>query len=200
MNRLNRVAFLFLCFFVSACSFGALDRGERHMLTLPAMHTSTPVQTTKSQKLVVGFPQADERLDTTRIALIKPDGTWDYYAQRRWTDFLPVIVQGSLSEALQNAAIYQTVQTDARGLGGDLILKPTIRRFEAAYPAYLEKAPEIILEIDFLLARAGTEDIIEEFTLRSAYQAHANQTAAIHDAFSNAFLDIQLQLTQILQK
>ena len=43
--------------------------------------------------LSVGLPTATDYLDRSRIALMQPDTSVDYYAGAQWTDHLPALVQ-----------------------------------------------------------------------------------------------------------
>lgn len=147
-----------------------------------------------SHTLVVGYPVAAGQIDTARVALKQPNGTIDYFAKTRWVDFLPVIVQTTLTESLSLSGVYKIVRSDEAGLGDDRILKSNIRHFEAVYPAYMDRPPEVIVEIAFTISDVETENVIDTFTLRSAHQSVDNTTTAIHDAFVKSYADVQEQL------
>ena len=191
---------IFSAFILASCSLGSLDRGERAMMTLPSLQAGidrpAPIH---DHRLVVDFPDSEGRLDTYRIAVTTKDGNSDYYAHKRWVDFLPVIVQNSLAETLQNAGLYKFVKTDAHGLGDDLLLKPTIRKFEVLYNATQTDAPDIVIEMDFTLQDVPTGRRLKSFTLTSYSQASANQTKAIRAALDDAYKKIQIQLLDQLK-
>ncbi len=197
MNKIFPILFC-VVLTVSSCSLGAMDRGEQYMLSLPEIAADAIETHVNSNDLVVGFPLADGRLDTYRIALVKPDGSSDYFAQRRWVDFLPVIVQNTMTRSLENQNLYRNVFSDAQGLGDGLILKPTIRRFEAVYPAYMERPPETVIEIDFVLQDVDSEKTLQAFTLSAADQATANSTTAIYDSFKRSYQSILNKLFSAL--
>lgn len=196
---LRIVPIIFATLLLSACSLTSLDRGERQMMTLPSLQTDLQeTQPLKNNRLVIDFPETEGHLDTYRIALVLPNGTSDYYARKRWVDFLPVIVQNSLAETLQNARIYRFVKTDAHGLGDDLILKPTIRKFEALYDVNDAAPPIAVIEMDFSLQDVATSRKLDGFSLLAEAPATSNNAEAIHDAFKLAYKDIQIQLLERL--
>ncbi len=187
----------FCCLLITACSINPVDRGEGNMLAL------RPVKVDKNAgantgRLVIDYPTSAGEVDTSRVALMRPNGTLDYYAATRWTDFLPVIVQTTLTETLALSGTYAFVRSDDAGLGDGHLLKSHIRHFEAVYPAYMERPPEVRIEIDFDVVDVKTDATVKSFTLRAGHQAIDNTTAAIHVAFLNAFADVQQQLVSRL--
>lgn len=185
------ITLLIGCFLMAACSIDPVDRGEGNMLALRPVPAIENVQT-KNHTLVVAYPTTAGKIDTSRVALERADGTLDYYARTRWVDFLPVIVQATLTESLSLSGAYALVRSDESGLGDDRMLKSHIRHFEAEYKT--AASPDVHIEMDFAIVNVKSDRVLDSFTLRARQQATADTAPAIHDAFVDAFSNIQRQL------
>ncbi|MBI3441435.1 MAG: membrane integrity-associated transporter subunit PqiC [Proteobacteria bacterium] len=187
------------CFLLSltACTFAPKDTGRAYMFALsPALMTRhAPVNTS----LIVSLPTAAPELDTYRIALTRDSKQWDYYAGARWSDFLPLLVQDSLTKTLEEARLFKAVTTDQAGVDGDQTLKAEIRTFQAEYtPGYAEPTVKIRIVVSLSKRTEGTTS--GPFEIRGETRAAKNKLPDIQAAFALAFNDAQKQLVYKLER
>jgi ABC-type uncharacterized transport system auxiliary subunit len=180
---------------LAACSLGPRDTGKAFLFSLPAAKVTARGQAAGS--LVVALPTTSPELDTFRIALIRPDGRWDYYAGTRWAEFLPMLVQDSLAETLGEARIFESVATDQTGLAGDKLLKTEIRLFQAEYTPHNE-APVAKVRIAVSLLTRLERTPLAFFTVNAEKRATGNRLADIQAAFAAAFSTAQQQMADKL--
>src|ERR1700754_75783 len=69
-------------------------------------------------QLTVDQPDAPDALDTMRIALVQSNMQMDYYANSRWPDRLPDLVQGALIEGFDSSNRVSAAR-DSDGLKSD---------------------------------------------------------------------------------
>jgi cholesterol transport system auxiliary component len=105
----------------------------------PNLYRLTPKSTfpedlpTVEWQLVLGQPDADAALDTTRIALIREATRIEYYAKSGWTDRAPSMVHTLLLESFENSKKIVSVGRRAIGLRADFELRTELREFQAEY-------------------------------------------------------------------
>ena len=187
--------YIILSFFIAAaftaCSFTPQDLGKGYMF---ALNPAEPVAVNQQgQSIAVALPSAAPELDTYRIALIKDNKRWDYYAGARWADFLPLLVQDTLIKTLAGAKGAGKVSDDQSGISTDRLLKIEIRSFQAEYSAG-KPNPLIRLHLTAHLQNRIDDTPITNFEVKTEVAAKANRISEIQEAFAEGFKTAQKQL------
>jgi cholesterol transport system auxiliary component len=137
-----------------------------------------------SWPLSVARPDASEILSTARIALRRGD-TMDYFADVRWDDNAPRLVQARLVEAFEKSGGIDAVADDGVGIRADYVLESELRAFEAHYHDE-NGAPTVIVDIVAKLVAAHHREIAAVHEARQESPASANSVAAVVTAFDAA--------------
>jgi cholesterol transport system auxiliary component len=135
--------------------------------------------------LAVDVPDASDALDTRRIALVKADGTMDYYANAEWPDRLPLLVQTALVAALQASGRAPSVTRVQDALHADYELGTELRDCTAHYGTP-DGAPNVTVTIMAQMSTAHGRKITASFTANESAPASQNSTAAAVAAFNAA--------------
>ena len=172
------------------------DTGRAFMFALPPIETAAPAKA-GGDSLTVALPTAAPELDTYRIALSREGKRWDYYAGARWADFLPLMVQDSLTKTLSDAKLFRTAASDMSGSRGEQILNVDIRAFQAEYEIG-SKTPVIKISLMVYLRKQGEGTPAASFDINTEAKAAQDSLPAIQAAFATAFSEAQKQLVQKL--
>jgi cholesterol transport system auxiliary component len=138
-----------------------------------------------SWHLSVGMPTATDYLDRSRIALIKPDTSIDYFADSQWTDHLPVLVQEALIEAFENSGRIDGVAAESDGFKADYVLQTDLRDFEARYDQP-DGIPTAVVRIEAKIAPTIGRSIVSSLQVKHEAQATQNSVAAAVQAMDAA--------------
>jgi cholesterol transport system auxiliary component len=171
---------------LASCTLTPKDTGRAYMFALPPVETAAHARSGDS--LTVALPLTSPELDTYRIALTRNGGRWDYYAGARWADFLPLMVQDSLTKTLADAKLFKSVSTDQSGADGEEILSAEIRTFQAEYEDKAA-APTIKIRLTVHLKKRGSS-----FEIKTEAKAAKDSLPAIQAAFATAFGEAQRQV------
>ena len=193
----RKICLILLSAFLTGCTFAPRDTGNSFMFALQPAQAEQ--QARRNDSLVVFMPTTSPELDTYRIALNGNGKRWDYYAGAKWSDFLPLLVQDSITKTLDETHLFKTVTTSDSGLTGDKILKTEIRAFQADYAAG-RAAPVIKIRMTVSVLSRFERKPLASFTIKATQPAASNSLTAIQTAFSAAFNDAQRQLiTQLAE-
>lgn len=182
---------------LAACSLTPRDTGEAYMFSLSPARV--PSEKKADVPLVVALPSAATELDTARVALLRDQKVWDYYAGAKWAGFLPVMVQDNLVRTLDAAGMFQKVGADDSGLGGKYALRTEIRAFHADYTPR-RSAPVIRLWLAASLVNRLEDKVIETFEIREQKSAGSDSLPAVQTAFQGAFAAAQTALAARLRR
>lgn len=119
-------------------------------------------------QLVVELPIASEGLNTHRIALRESPLTLDYFANARWTERAPQMVQTLLVESFENTGKIISVARQGVDLRADYVLKTELREFQAEYSAKNE-APHVWVKLNVKLVHMPARTIIASETFEARY-------------------------------
>lgn len=166
---------------------------EKPLLTgydLTAPSSFPPIDKTSATQLVVPEPTALLALDTQRILARSNGGQAPVFADARWSDNLPKLVQAKVIQSLENANFMQ-VSRPFEGIPADNQLHIDIRTFRISSP------PDLTAEVEFgakLLGKNGR--ILETRVFRAvapveAMNAHA-AASALDLAFGKAVTELVL--------
>jgi cholesterol transport system auxiliary component len=138
------------------------------------------------KRLVVDIPTASESLDTDRIALTRNRTRFDYYADSLWTDRAPLLLQGQLVDAFQNAGTIAEVGRNARTVTPDYVLQTEIRDFQASYAAPGEQPPAVVVTLALCLVRMPDRQVAGQTVITETSPASRNSLDSVVEAFDVA--------------
>ena len=108
---------------------GGGDKPEPISYDLAAPAKFPDIAALPEAQLVIEAPTTVVALDTQRIMMRTGDGIVPVFANSRWADSIPLLVQARLKQGFENAGDPR-VGTDTSGLAGDFKLYVDIRRFD----------------------------------------------------------------------
>jgi len=119
------------------------------------------------------------------ILLTQPDRRLDVYAASRWPDALPVVVERLVVDALRQHGGWSVVHDAAAPFAADLLLRVTVRRFDAEYTT-VGGPPTARVVLDATLARRGDRAVLAAITVEASSAAGEERMSAIVAAFERA--------------
>lgn len=137
-----------------------------------------------SWQLAVAAPDASESLDTPRIALYR-GATLDYFADARWTDAVPLLVQAKLVEAFEKSARIPAVAATSDAVRADYVVETNLRDFEARYDSQ-SAAPTIVVDIVVHIVTVGRNDVVATHDFHQEAPAARNDIPSVVAAFNQA--------------
>ncbi|MFM7798736.1 MAG: ABC-type transport auxiliary lipoprotein family protein [Planctomycetota bacterium] len=148
--------------------------------------TSAPVSaSTTALSLQVQRVAAAPGYSRDEILLTQPDRRLDVYAASRWPDALPVVVERLVVDALRQHGGWSVVHDAAAPFAADLLLRVTVRRFDAEYTT-VGGPPTARVVLDATLARRGDRAVLAAFTVEASSAAGEERMSAIVAAFERA--------------
>ena len=138
-----------------------------------------------SQQLVVEEPVAAGGLDSHRIALRPTPTEVKYFADSRWTERAPRMVQTLLVESFENTGKIVSVGRQAIGLRSDFNLKTELREFQAEYFGGTQ-VPTVRVRINAKIIQQPRQMIMTSRSFEQATVAKGANMAAIIAAFDDA--------------
>lgn len=134
-------------------------------------------------------------LDTARIATRSSPTEINYFANARWTERAPKMVQSLLVESFENSHRIVSVGRQAVGLRSDFNLKAELREFQAEY---FDGAatPTVRVTINAKLVTQPRQEIVASKTFESRVEAREDSMAAIVEAFDDALGRVMKHIVQ----
>lgn len=132
-KRLVRLgAILLLAAPLGACALAnvASEPAPQLFMLTPAPAAEVAGKAVSEQLLVDEFSAA-AAIDTTRIVFQANPNEVKYYADARWTDRAPRMIQTLAVATLENSGRFKAVSPRGAGLQGDYVLMGDIRQFAA---------------------------------------------------------------------
>lgn len=137
----RRSAALVLLLPLCACALADIGSGPAPQLfTLTAAHPAAATANTQEQaRIVVDEFSAPAVIDSARIVQQSGANELKYYADARWADRAPRLIQNLMVETMENSGRFASVATRNADLRGDYELAGDIRQFavDATDPANL---------------------------------------------------------------
>lgn len=116
---------------VAACgNFLGVPRAASNIFTLTPKSTFQPGLPRVDWQLVIEEPLASGGLEGARIAVRPSDLELKYFADTRWTERAPKMIQTLLVESFENSGTIVAVGRQAIGLRSDFSLKTELREFQ----------------------------------------------------------------------
>jgi cholesterol transport system auxiliary component len=171
------VALFALC---SCVSVGGKERPSQEIYVVKARGTEVG---RTSLAVRVMEPQAGPGLDTKRIAVMDAPNHLTYYTGVAWSQPLPAMLQGVLTDALTQSQAFKSVSTDRDMTQADVIINSTIRDYQVVLK---DKEASVQVRLDVKLIGGYSRDTLKSFTVNKTQKAKANHMPEIMDAFDEA--------------
>ncbi len=134
--------------------------------------------------LQVARPDANPTIDTTRIALVRSGVEIDYYANARWVDRPPAMLQPILVQSFRNSGAIALVGGDRIGFRPDFVLNCDLVAF---YARQGEGAPpEVRVDIASSLIQMPRRNAAGTIGIGRTVPATGSDLIAIAAAFDEA--------------
>ncbi|HEY4343070.1 MAG TPA: ABC-type transport auxiliary lipoprotein family protein [Parvibaculum sp.] len=128
------------------------------LFTLTSAHPNAAgTAATPTAQILVDDFSATAAVDTARIVFQPSANELKYYADARWTDRAPQMIQTLMIETLENSGRFASVAARGSEIRGDYVLKGDIRQFAAE-----ANGEQTTVRIDFFtrLVRIGDRSIV----------------------------------------
>ncbi len=135
-------------------------------------------------QLAIAAPDASESLDTARVALHR-GANLDYFADARWTDAVPMLIQAKLVEAFEKSTKIPAVAATSDAVRADFVLETTLRDFEARYDSQ-NGPPTIVVDIVVRVVAVGRNDVVATHNFHDEATAARNDVPSVVAAFNQA--------------
>jgi cholesterol transport system auxiliary component len=180
-----RAALLMLPLCLAGCGGvfeSSLAAPQTYVLRLPAVAATTTGPAAGS--LLVRRPEAGPGLDSNRIALLRSDRRFDFYAASLWAAPAPDVIESVIIDALRGTGAFTAVLDDASPFAPRYDLRVTLRRFESDYTA--GGKPTIHVVLDCTLGRHRDRALLASFTSQGSAVAAEDRLGSVVAAFEAA--------------
>lgn len=156
---------------------------QAYVLRLPP--AAAPEPNGKAGRVVVQRPEAGPGLASERIALLRSEQRFDFYAASRWAAPAPDVISSVMIETLRATGAFSAVLDDSAPFAARYNLRCMLRRFEADYTK--EKgAPTVFVVLDCTLGRRRDRELLAAFTAQGSAKATEDRINAVVAAFESA--------------
>lgn len=145
-----------------------------------------------SWQLVIEEPLAAGGLDSSRIAMRPAPTELKYFADARWAERAPRMVQTLIVESFENTGKIVSVGRQAIGLRSDFSLKTELREFQADY-FHDGGRPVITVRISAKLIKQPRQYII-------ASKSFDHSLAAVDDTLPNIINGFDAALGKVIKR
>ena len=146
-------------------------------------------------QLVVELPVAPSGLATPNIALTRDPIQLQYYADARWAERAPQMVQTLMVESFENSEKIIAVGRQAIGLRSDFNLKSDLREFQAEYRDG-GTVPIAHVRINAKLIKQPRRQIIASHPFEAKVEAASGSMGDIVRAFDEALGKVLRELVE----
>lgn len=155
----------------------------------------------ESGSILVETPTANAGLNNARIAL-RPDPTRiDYYAEARWADVLPVMVETLIRESFDNSQKINVIAANSLSARADYALLPQIREFQAEYDQGIDFPPLVKVHIQAKLVTLPRRETLITVDEEASLRAEGTGLPFIISTFDETFGKVQKRLvTEVIRK
>ncbi|MGQ3028332.1 MAG: ABC-type transport auxiliary lipoprotein family protein [Ferrovibrionaceae bacterium] len=170
---------------LGACEAIRLGGPPPDLFTLAPKYRFDPNLPKVDWQLVIEEPLSSGALDTNRIAVRPSQFELKYWADARWTERAPRMVQTVLIESFENTGKIVAVGRQAVGLRSDYNLKSELREFELDLYRNPNQ-PQARVRLNLKLVRQPREQIIASASFRNAEPARSLNLPDVIEAFNEA--------------
>ena len=135
--------------------------------------------------LLLQRPEAGPGLESERIALLRSDQRFDFYAASRWAAAAPDLIESVMIDALRATGTFSAVFDDSAPYAPVYNLRCSLRRFEADYTKG-GRAPTVHVALDCTLGRRRDRELLASFTAQGSSVAAEDRLNEIVAAFEAA--------------
>jgi cholesterol transport system auxiliary component len=167
---------------------------QAYLLRSPARPAAAPADAVAGS-LLVQRPEAGPGLDSDRIALLRSDHRFDFFAASRWAAPAPDLVESVIGDALRGSGRFSAVFDDTSPYAPRYSLRVALRRFEADYTVG-GQAPTVYVVLDCTLGRHRDRELLASFTAQGSAVASEDRLTAVVAAFEVATAAAMAQLEQ----
>jgi cholesterol transport system auxiliary component len=171
-----------------------IPAAQAFVLRLTPRPATTP-SATPHGSVLVQRPEAGPGLDSDRIALLRSDHRFDFYAASRWAAPAPDMVESVIVDALRAGGNFSAVFDDTSPYAPRYSLRVTLRRFESDYTSG-GRAPTVYVVLDCTLGRHRDRELLASFTAQGSAVAGEDRLTAVVAAFEAATATAMAQLEQ----
>jgi cholesterol transport system auxiliary component len=165
-----------------------------------APRPAVPPSATPYGSVLLQRPEAGPGLDSDRIAVLRSDRRFDFYAASRWAAPAPDMVESVIVDALRASGHFSTVFDDTAPYAPRYSLRVTMRRFESDYSSDGSgaggRAPTVYVVLDCTLGRHRDRELLASFTAQGSAVASEDRLTAVVAAFEAATAAAMTQLEQ----
>jgi ABC-type uncharacterized transport system auxiliary subunit len=130
-------------------------------------------------------PDASPGLESERIALLRSEQRFDFYAASRWAAPAPDVLESVIVDTLRGTGSFKAVFDDTAPFSPRYGLRCTLRRFEADYTRG-GGAPTVFVALDCTLGRSRDRELLASFTAAGSAAARADRLSEVVAAFESA--------------
>ena len=156
---------------------------QAYVLRLPP--APAPETTSGIGRVVVQRPDASPGLASERIALLRSEQRFDFYAASRWAAPAPDVIASVMVDTLRATGVFSAVLDDSAPFAARYSLRCTLRRFEADYTRS-SGAPTVFVVLDCTLGRRRDRELLASFTAQGSAKAAEDRLNAVVSAFESA--------------
>ena len=149
---------------------------------------TAPAAAANAGSVVVQRPEAGPGLDSDRIALLRSDQRFDFFAASRWAAPAPDLMESVMIDALRASGSFSAVFDDTAPFAPRYSLRCALRRFEADYTTG-GRAPTVHVALDCTLGRRRDRELLASFTAQGSSVASEDRLNAVVAAFEAATVD-----------
>jgi cholesterol transport system auxiliary component len=157
---------------------------QMYVLRLPP-RAATPPAATPAGSVLLQRPIAGPGLDSERIALLRSDSRFDFYAASLWASPAPDLMESVIVDALRATGAFNAVFDDSAPFAPRYNLRCSMRRFEADYTGG-GRAPTVFVALDCTLGRHRDRELLTSFTAQGSAVASEDRLNAVVAAFDAA--------------
>ena len=133
-SRRGLVAAAYFAFAASACSVVPEGEPPPNLYNLTPLAAGTVAADPTPAAFVVELPNAGGGLDTNKIAVRETPIRLQYYADARWVERAPEMLQTLIITSMRNAGGTSAVARRSLSIDPDYRLRTELEAFEAVYP------------------------------------------------------------------
>jgi len=176
-----------------------LTAPQTYVLRVP--ERPAPAATASKGTLMVQRPEAGPGLESERIALLRSDRRFDFFAAAGWAAPAPDMIESLIVADLRAAGLFAGVFDDSGPYAPHYNLRCALSRFEADYSSG-GNAPSVHTTLDCTLGRHRDRVVLGHFSARGSAVASADRLNAVVAAFetatATALAELQTQVSAAL--
>jgi cholesterol transport system auxiliary component len=167
---------------------------QAYVLRLPPV--TAPAAAANAGSLLIQRPEAGPGLESDRIALLRSDQRFDFYAASRWAAPAPDLIESVMIDALRATGSFSAVFDDTAPFAPRYSLRCALRRFEADYTTG-GRAPTVHVALDCTLGRRRDRELLATFTAQGSSVAADDRLNAVVAAFEVATATAMTELGRV---